>query len=294
MALKRIVCATDLSADAGAALRRAVMLASTHGSSLEVIHVLGQQSLEALRRCVPDPLEVGERLVSAVREELERCAGDAARGSGVHVDTRVVLGDVVESILEHAPNADLLVVGAHGTNPLKTLMLGTTAERLAGRCATPMLVVRVSPERPYSKVLVAVDLLPGSEETMAAALGFSGDAALTAVHAYDVPFEDMLGRAGVDRALIDEHRKSAQREALERIAALSRSVCGDAKRFGAVAERGHRKATLVNQQREMGADLIVVRKRARSLAEGLILGSVTRHVLTDATSDVLLIAEPKR
>jgi len=294
MALKRIVCATDLSADAGAALRRAVMLASAHGSSLEVLHVLGEQSLEALRRWVPDPLGVGERLVGAVREELERSAGDAARGSGVRIDTRVVLGDVVESILENVATADLLVVGAHGTNPLKTLMLGTTAERLAGRCATPMLVVRVSPERPYSNVLVAVDLLPGSEETMAAALGFAGAATLTAVHAYDVPFESMLGRAGVDRALIEDHRKSARREALEKIAALSRSVSGDAKRFGAVAERGHRAATLVNLQRELGADLIVVRKRARSLAEGLILGSVTRHVLSEATSDVLLIAEPKR
>jgi CPA2 family monovalent cation:H+ antiporter-2 len=129
---------------------------------------------------------------------------------------------------------------------------------------------------------------------MAAALGFAGDAALTALHAYDVPFEDMLGRAGVDRALIDEHRKSAHSEALERIAALSRSVSGDAKRFGAVAERGHHAATIVSQQREMGADLIVVRKRARSLAEGLVLGSVTRHVLSEATSDVLLIAEPRR
>src|SRR5215831_16778457 len=186
MALKRIVCATDLSVDAGAALRRAVMLAGVHGSSLEVIHVLGQQSLEALRRWVPDPPGVGERLVGAVREELERSAGDAARGSGVRIDTRVILGDVVESILENAVTADLLVVGAHGANPLKTLMLGTTAERLAGRCATPMLVMRVSPERPYSKVLVAVDLLPGSEETMAAALGVSGDATLAAVHAYDV------------------------------------------------------------------------------------------------------------
>ena len=141
---------------------------------------------------------------------------------------------------------------------------------------------------------MAVDLLPGSEEAMAAALELAGSATLTAAHAYDVPFEGMLGRAGVDQALIDEHRVRAHDEALEKIAALSRSVSGDAKRFLAFAERGHRAATLVNHQHKMGADLVVIRKRARSVAEALILGSVTRHVLTGVTSDVLLLAQPKR
>jgi CPA2 family monovalent cation:H+ antiporter-2 len=196
-------------------------------------------------------------------------------------------------VLERARSADLLVIGAHGTNPLKDMMLGTTAERLAGQCATPTLVVRVPPERPYSKVLVAVDLLPGSEEVMAAALEFAATAKLTAAHAFDVPFEGMLVRAGVKEDLINEHRVRAHREALDKIAALCRSLCGDEVRFAGFAERGHRSATLVRQQQKMGADLVVIRKRARSAPESLILGSVTRHVLTDATCDVLVLAQPK-
>src|SRR5262249_29603878 len=206
----------------------------------------------------------------------------------------VVVGDVMQSILERAGTADLLAIGAHGTNPLKDLILGTTAERLAGRCTTPVLVVRVSPERPYSKVLVAVDLLPGSEQAMAAALALAGSATLTAAHAYDIPLEGMLARAGVDQALIDQHRVRAHGEALEKIAALSRSVSGDAQRFLAFAERGHRAAMLACPQHTLGDDLVVIPKRARTRPEPLILGSVTRHVLTDATSDVLLLARPKR
>jgi CPA2 family monovalent cation:H+ antiporter-2 len=101
-----------------------------------------------------------------------------------------------------------------------------------------------------------------------------------------------LSSAGVDQELVEHHRVRARQEALEKIAALSRSVSGDDKRFLGFAERGHRAATLVNQQHKMGADLVVIRKRARPLAEAMILGSVTRHVLTDATSDVLLLAQP--
>jgi CPA2 family monovalent cation:H+ antiporter-2 len=152
----------------------------------------------------------------------------------------------------------------------------------------------VPPERAYSKVLVALDLLPGSEEAMAAALEFAGTATLVAAHAFDVPFEGMLARAGVATPVIDEHRLRAHQAAFEKIAALSRAVSGDASRFLALAERGHPAKVLVEQQGKTGADLVVLRKRARSLVEAIVLGSVTRHVLTDVASDVLLLAEPKR
>lgn len=284
MPFARILCATDFSADASAALKRATMLAAEHGASLEVLHVVAHEALDALRQWVPDPLGFGERLVAALREELERCAAGAAK-------VEVVVGDVTQSILGRTGAADLLVIGAHGTNPLKDLMLGTTAERLAGQCKTPMLIVRTAPERAYAKVLVALDLLGGSEAAMARALDFARTAILMAAHAFDVPFESMLGRAGVAEPLVDEHRLRARQAALEKIAALSRSVSGEADRFIAVAERGHPAAFLVEQQRKAGADLVVLQKRRRSLVETLLLGSVTRHVVSDVASDVLLLVE---
>ena len=94
MAFKRIVCATDFSTDAGAALRRAVMLAQEHRATLEVLHVVSRESLNALQQWVPDPVGLGERLVQAVREELDRRAGDAAREAGIRIDTRVVVSTV--------------------------------------------------------------------------------------------------------------------------------------------------------------------------------------------------------
>jgi nucleotide-binding universal stress UspA family protein len=294
MPYRRILCATDFSVDAGAALNRAVMVAQEHGASLEVLHVLAHESLDALRQWVPEPLAFGERLTGALRTELESCAAAAAARAGVRIETRVVVGDVTQSILERAGSADLLAIGAHGSNPLKDFMIGTTAERLAGQCTTPILVVRVTPERAYSNVLVAVDLLPGSDKAMATALEFAGGATLTAAHVFDVPFEGMLARAGVGQPVIDEHRLRAHQAALEKIAELSRSVSGEADRFLALVERGHAAATLVDQQRRTRADLVVIRKRVRSLVEALLLGSVTRHVLSDVASDVLLLTQPAR
>lgn len=292
MAFNRILCATDFSSDAASALHRSVMLAAQHGARLEVLHVVSRDSLDAVRQWVSAP-DLADRVVEAARAELESCAGDASRQAGIAIEPRVVVGEVVASILERAAGADLIVLGAHGTNPLKDAVVGTTAERIAGPCAPPLLIVRVPPQRPYARVLVAVDLLAGSQEAMAAALALAGDATLAAVHAYDVPLEGMLQRAGVSAALVDEHRLRAHREALEKIAGFSRAASGDPDRFVAVAERGHPAKTIVDRQRAISADLIVIRKRARSLPEALILGSVTRHVLADAASDVLLLAEAK-
>jgi nucleotide-binding universal stress UspA family protein len=294
MPLDRIVCATDFSTDAGAALRRAAMLAAEHQATLEVLHVVSRESLDALRRWVTEPVEFPERLVRAVQEELEGCAAGASRQAGVRIETRVVVGEVTQTIVEHAAASDLLVIGAHGTNPLKDLVLGTTAERLAGRATTPILVVRMPPEHAYTRLLVAVDLLPGSEEAFAAALAFAGNATITVLHVYDVPFAGMLSRAGVAQSVVDEHRARAHQEALDRIEACARSVSGDASRFLGLAERGHPAATIVERSHAIGADLVVIRKRARSLAEAIVLGSVTRHVLADAATDVLLLAESRR
>ena len=292
MSPKRILCATDFSTDAASALGRAVMLAAQHGARLEVLHVVPRDSLDAVRQWVAAP-DFADRLVQTTRAELESCAAEAARQAGIAIEPQVVVADVTAAILERAAAADLAVLGACGTSPLKDALLGTTAERIAGRSATPLLVVRMPPERPYGRVLVAADLLPGSEEAFAAALAVGGSATLAAVHAFDIPFEGKLQRSGVSPAVIDEQRSRAHREALEKIAGLSRAVAGDANRFVAIAERGHPAKTVLDRQQAIGADLVVLRKRARSLPEALLLGSVTRHVLADAASDVLVLAEPK-
>lgn len=294
MALNRIVCATDFSTDATNALHRSVILAKEHQATLEVLHVVSRESLDALQEWVREPLDFGARLIQTIREELERSAVEAAREAGIPVTTSVVIGDVTESIMSGCAAADLLVLGAHGTNPLKDAMLGTTAERIAGKCPNPMLIVRLPPQRPYRNVLAAVDLLPGSEEILGAALRFAGGAMLTAVHAFDVPFEGMLQRSGVSQAVIDEHRSLAQREAVEKIAALSLAVAGDGHRFSPFVERGHPAVSIIERSRKDGADLVVILKRARSRTEALVLGSVTRHVIADVETDVLLLAQARR
>jgi nucleotide-binding universal stress UspA family protein len=179
------------------------------------------------------------------------------------------------------------VVGAHGLNPLRDRILGTTAERLVGRCPVPILVVREAPRAGYGRVLVALDLLPGSAEFVEAALRLAPGALIAAAHAYDVPFEGALQRAGVNTAAIDRHRIDVAAKARTAIEALG--AAAGAKGIVPMVERAHPARHVLDSQRSLGADLVVIGKRRRSAVESLLLGSVARHVLADAEADVLVM-----
>jgi len=283
--LARVVAATDFSEDAGKAARRAAIVAAQHGSELELLHVVSRSSLDAVREWVREPMNVADRLVEDARHVLR----ESAASLGAPASARIAVGDVLEEILSSCGEDRLLVVGARGLSPLRDAILGTTAERLIGRTECPVLVVRKTAGEPYRRALVAVDLLAGSENALGFAAAFAPGAKMAALHAYDVPYEGALQRAGVPSVEIDQHRAKALSAALERIGALSGRARLDPALFVPVVERADARRLILERQQSLSADLIVIGKRARSAAEALLLGSTARHVLPDAGCDVLVV-----
>lgn len=280
-----IVVATDFSDGAGQAVQRAAMLSSQHGAALELLHVVSRSSLDAVRGWIRTPADVADRLVEDARQALQA----AAAALGVPASAHVVVGDVLDEILARSPGGSLLAVGAQGASPLRDAILGTSAERLIGRSGSPILVVRNPAQARYGRVLAAIDRLPGSAAVLAAAARMAPGARMAAVHAYELPFEGGLQRAGVTTRDIDQLRAEEFNKALQEIRALGESATGDATLFLPIVERGHAARLILEHARSWGADLLVMGKRRRSVAESVILGSTTRHVLADAHCDVLVV-----
>jgi nucleotide-binding universal stress UspA family protein len=277
MNLSRIVAATDFSEHAGHAVRRAAILARRLGVELELLHVVNRASLDAVREWVREPADFADRLVADARALLEQTAGTA------NAKARLVVGEVHDEIASACNARGILVLGARGLSPLRDAIVGTTAERMVGRCDCPILVVRRAPQADYANVLAAVDLLPGSEKAFAAAAAIAPGAKKAALHAFDVPFDSALQRAGIPTAQIEQHRVAAFHRGLEGVRRLGAD-------FLPVVERGHAARLVLEHAHALGADLIVMGKRSRPVAGALLLGSTTRHVLADADSDVLVVA----
>jgi nucleotide-binding universal stress UspA family protein len=160
--LRSLLAATDFSDDAEHAAYRAAMLTAEHSAQLRLLHVVSRSSVDALRVILRSHPGAEVAMIEELSVMLGDLAAQLATQTGSKVSTALEIGDVLDEIVKASDPADLLVVGARGLNPIRDLLLGTTAERLLRKCRRPVLVVKQRPQGRYGKVLVAADLSPQS------------------------------------------------------------------------------------------------------------------------------------
>jgi nucleotide-binding universal stress UspA family protein len=287
MTMRSLLVATDFSEDAGHAASRAAILAAEKAARLELLHVVSRPSLDALLEVFRLHPGAEAALVGDVQTMLTELAERIARGTGVAVSSHVKVGHVLDEILAAADRADMLILGAHGLNPLRDLILGTTAERLLRKCKRPVLVVKRQPNGGYGKVLVPVDFSSHSASALNLATHVAPAASLTVAHAFNVPFEGKLRMADVPDDEIERYRSQAKQQALSKIRTLIQHVQSPVTRSNDVVEQGDPRRIILAKEKQLGVDLIVMGKHG-SMMEDLLIGSVTRHVLSDSRCDVLV------
>lgn len=288
-AISPVLAAIDFSDGALRAARRAARLAQEQGARLELLHVLSNSTASSLRDLLRPHAGARARVVEGVRAMLDGVVKGLP--GGADATARVEQGEVLPAILAAAARAGVLVVGARGASPLRDMILGSTAERLLGRCRAPVLVVRRPAKGPYRRAVVAVDFSPHSLAALGLAMRLAPRADIVLVHACALPFEGKLRLAGVDEERLREYRAHSRREALGDMASMVASLDGERHRLSHAVSYGHPPVLVLAKARQLRADLVVIGKRGRSATEDLLLGSVTRHVLADATCDVLVAQE---
>lgn len=287
---RRLLCATDFSEHAGVAARRAATVAATLGAELKLLHVLSEPSLRALRDLFPGSVDAEARLLDDARSLLEAEASRLRESAaGAAVQTVLRRGQPDDEILSASQDAELLVLGAHGQNPLRDMIIGTTAERLLRKAPCPVLVSRAAPEPRYRRVLVPIDFSEHSERAMRAAASIAPDADLTALHVFELPFEGKLWMAGVPDDEVNRFRAQARAQALRRVLDLAAGIGEAGARFRPHVEQGAAARSILELAGQLDADLIVMGRHGKSAAEAFFIGSVTRHVLSDAACDVLVM-----
>jgi len=290
-ALARILAATDFSAPARHAVARAFRVAAETGARLELSHVVEGGPLEGMRRLLGlEAARVEEHILGKARENLYALVQELGQPHGLGAGIHLVTGNVLSTLLEQAEelDADLLVVGAKGEGYLGRLLLGTTAERLLRRTSKPVLMVRQIPHEAYRRVLVPVDFSPWSAPAIRLARAVAPEAELVVLHAFEAPFESKLEFASVGEEAINRYRAATRQEAQAELDRLVAETGLDSRRLCARAIHGPTSRVILTQEQEQDCDLIVMGKHGQGVMEELLLGSVTKHVLAEATGDVLV------
>lgn len=294
--LERIVVATDLSADAQHALDRGIEVAHQTSAQLTVVHALGLDALGLLRNLIgakaPD---VAAQVAQHQHQALDALARERARQRRVAVRVRVEEGlatDVIAQVARDC-NADLLLMGARGEHPLQRLLIGSTASRLLRKSECPVLVIKNPPSGPYRQVLVAVDFSVASERALRMARALAPAAALTVLHVFDVPFEAVLHYASVSEDTIHAYRIQGRERALTRLHELIRRAGLAPSGCAVEVEHGDAARVIVDKAARQRCDLLVMGKHGTHVTEELLLGSVTRRVLSESDADMLVVVDPQ-
>ncbi|HVR71772.1 MAG TPA: universal stress protein [Vicinamibacteria bacterium] len=144
---RRVLCALDLGSSSAPTLEYALSLALRAGAATAVLHTMGDVPEDTHRR----PPRLGVPLFAAYRETVEKEARARLREllpdevrTACAVEEIVVAGKARRQIVRVAAEreADLVVMGAHGSRPVPLAWFGSTTTRVVRQASCPVLTVR--------------------------------------------------------------------------------------------------------------------------------------------------------
>lgn len=232
----------------------------------------------------------------AARDDLSDRLRDLAEPleqRGWTVERLVVRGRPASAIIETARDreVDLVVTGSRGHGALRSMLLGSVANEIAGGAPCPVLVARTPS---VSRLVVATDgstaarAIPAQLEAMGAFSGMPAD--VVAVSIPDQPGFEMA----VTLYTLGDERLAEQRRELRRQFAVDATDMRERLAAIGLEPTDHVRAgdpahEILGLAEEVGADLIVTGTRGLSGIERLFLGSVARNVLVHARCSVLIV-----
>lgn len=275
MPLKIILALTDFSTASEHSLERAAQLAVEHQAELRILYAAEQPDRKFL-----DPLA-----------RLQQRGRQLGRRHDISVQALSHSDCVLDDALEHAADADLLVLDQRLHRHLLKFWRGTTLDHLIRHCECPILVVKQASNIPYEKTLVAIDFSAESTNLVRYASRFGRDSELELFNASTRVSENRLDQAGGRSALMKAYRQAAFQNSHARQLRLSNSFDTRRNRVDTVAGGEDTVRQIAVHQDASRADLVVVGQARRSPLLDLLYSSVARQLIPVVQSDILVVSE---
>ncbi len=140
---KKILVPVDFSDNSRKILRSAAELAARFKAELAVVFVV--QNFDDYSGFFVPHVPVAqfeEEMVRSAEEKMQSFVKECLE-AGTPVQTRVLAGDVVETIVDHAARTgiDLIVMGTHGYKGLERILFGSVAEKVIKTAPCPVLSI---------------------------------------------------------------------------------------------------------------------------------------------------------
>ncbi|GAB7039055.1 MULTISPECIES: universal stress protein [Catenuloplanes] len=270
----------DDSPGARTALHWALDEAARTGAALRLALVLDTPAVPA-----PVPYPVGwpdQAAMDVATAVLDRVTEAAAHSHPAVPVTRTVRRGAPARVLEDLSRTSrLLVLGSHGHGGFTGMLLGSTGVSVSAHAHCPVVVVRRHAD-PHGHVAVGLDGSPASRIALrfAARAAVSRGVPLHAVRVWTPP-SPLWEPSGFDAAAV----QAAETAALDKDLVDCPST-----RITAEVVAGNPAGVLLAAARH--AQLVVVGTRGHGGFTGMLLGSVSQHLLHHAPCPVAVVREP--
>jgi nucleotide-binding universal stress UspA family protein len=157
--ISKILLATDLSEDAGVAMRYAISMAEKYNAELTLLHVLptmkdqvylnsgfdftavyDDNTLKALLDAGAEKAK--ETVVKLMHKQCTDLIEGSQECSNIALKPIITTGNAVKEITDHAKNCDLVIMGTRGHSKLGGILVGSVAQGVIAKSPTPVLIVR--------------------------------------------------------------------------------------------------------------------------------------------------------
>lgn len=244
----------------------------------------------------------GERITRYLDDASRKLMGPAVRAlHAARLTVKAVhpTGDPAQRIARQAvaDRCDLIVMGAHGRNARRGLLLGSVSRAVLASSATPVLLLRRLRPLPSGSLKVALaydgaaDSRAALDYLIAQQALFGTDFSLHLVHAVDdVPIQLRTALANLTSTEFTHEKVRALRaEAFETAVAPARRKLRQAgiKAVEQMLVGGNAGDALADFVRAESIDLVVIGCRGQTRLQTALLGSVTTRLA--ARSDVPLL-----
>lgn len=300
----KILVAYDGSPHSEDALRWAIYFKRLLGSSVLALKVFEPFNYHENR----GEIDVGGSVAEIVAQRaqssrahdvkmLEDIKHEAAN-QNVAIETELVTGHAGAAILAAAKQhrSDLLIAGTRGHGAVEELLVGSVTGKLVSLSPVPVMVVKnclLASTGGIKKILVAYDGSEQSKEALAWAIDIAcgTDAEVTAVKVFEpLPLtvlytmpeagiasrlaEKLVELQDADAKLLEEAKEFAKTKKME----ISTKIL-----------HGEAAAAILGCAKQQKADLIVAGTVGHGTLEGILVGSVTRRLVSASPIPVLVV-----
>ena len=145
--INTVVTPIDFSENAGLVVESAAYMAGKFGARLHIIFVV--QNFEDYSGFFVPQMNVPNiehELFVGAQEQMENFCKehqDFFASSQVEFETKVIVGDVAEKIVEYAAEVDagLIIMGTHGYKGLERIMFGSVADKVVKSAGCPVTTI---------------------------------------------------------------------------------------------------------------------------------------------------------